>query len=109
MNYIWTCMLFMLSILSVGGLHAAPAADAAPQQFRIDEIVEDDWGKLVTVYDQPTYQRFTFESDTQVTILHLGLVWDNKEAVYRPNIRQVIHLMKKQISKLPAAEAVRPQ
>lgn len=69
--------------------------DPPPQHFRIDQVVEDDWGKLVTVYDQPTYQRFTFESDTQVTILHVGLVWDNKEGTYRPNIRQIIHLMKK--------------
>ena len=102
----------MLLLMSVVGLHAAPApaADAAPQHFRIDQIVEDDWGKLITVYDQPTYQRFTFESDTQVTILHLGLVWDNKEGMYRPNIRQVIHLMKKQSRRdLPAAVDVLPR
>lgn len=86
----------VLVLLGMAGmLHAAPP-EVAPQHFRIDDIVEDDWGKLVTVYDQPTYQRFTFESDTQVTILHVGLVWDNKEGTYRPNIRQVIHLMKKQ-------------
>ena len=69
--------------------------DPPPQHFRIDQIVEDDWGKLISVYDQPTYQRFTFESDSQVTILHVGLVWDNREGSYRPNIKQVIHLMKK--------------
>jgi hypothetical protein len=79
-------------------IHAAKAladGEATPQHFRIDQVVEDDWGKLVTVYDQPTYQRFTFESDTQVTVLHVGLVWDNKEGTYRPNVRQVIHLVKK--------------
>ncbi len=103
MKCLWTLLLIVIGLGGV--LHGATAVDASPQHFRIDQIVEDDWGKLVTVYDQPTYQRFTFESDTQVTILHVGLVWDNKEGTYRPNIRQVIHLMKKQKSRyLPEAE-----
>ena len=90
-------------------LHAAmpPAAgDAKPQHFWIDQVVENDWGKLITVYDQPTYQRFTFESDSQVTILHVGLVWDNKEGTYRPNVRQIIHLVKK---KSPDTQLAPPQ
>lgn len=86
------CMVWMV-FLVIPRAHAA--SDDTPQQFRLSELIEPSWGRLVSVYDQPTYQRFTFESDTQITVLHLGLTWDNREALYRPNVRQVIHMMKK--------------
>lgn len=87
---VWCICLLGITLLGspvVGG-------NDALQHFRIDNVVGAEWGKLVSVYDQPTYQRFTFESDSQITILHVGLIWDNRENAYRPNVRQVIHLRK---------------
>ncbi|NDD66733.1 hypothetical protein EBZ35_03660 [bacterium] len=63
--------------------------------FDIDQVVDTSWGKLISVYDQPTLQRMTFESDTAITVLQLGLTWDNKENTYRPSVKQVITLKKR--------------
>jgi hypothetical protein len=65
-----------------------------PKMFTIDHVAQHEWGKLISVYDQPTYQRLTFESDTHITIVQLGLAWDNKENTYRPSIKQVISVSK---------------
>jgi len=60
----------------------------------IDRVVQLSWGKLVTVYDQPTFQRLTFESDAAITVLQIGLTWDNKENTYRPAVKQVMSIKK---------------
>lgn len=64
------------------------------KQFKLDNVVQYDWGKLMAVYDQPNFQRMTFESDTAITIVQIGLVWDNKENTYRPSVRQIVTLNK---------------
>ncbi|NBV42045.1 hypothetical protein EBR96_04670 [bacterium] len=70
-------------------------ADPDPHKlFVVDNVVQTGWGKLVSVYDQPNFQRMTFESPTQITIVQIGLVWDNKENAYRPSVKQVIAIPK---------------
>jgi len=64
------------------------------KEFHLDHVAKYDWGRLAAVYDQPSFQRLTFENDTTITIVQVGLAWDNKENTYRPSIRQVISISK---------------
>lgn len=77
------------------GCCLALAASDEVKYFDIDQLVDVSWGKLISVYDQPTLQRMTFESDAAITVLQLGLTWDNKENTYRPSVKQVITIKKR--------------
>ncbi|MFC1771014.1 hypothetical protein ACFLZV_03910 [Candidatus Margulisiibacteriota bacterium] len=62
--------------------------------FKIKNIIKKSWGKLVSVYEQPTSQRLTFDSDAQVTIIEVGLTWNAITKKYHPDIKQVIEIRK---------------
>ncbi|NDC83357.1 hypothetical protein EB093_06840 [bacterium] len=77
------------------GLMTLPIyADEPFRQFNLGNVVQYEWGRLVSVYDQPNFQRMTFESDVAITVVQIGLTWDNKENVYRPSVRQIVTLNK---------------
>lgn len=75
----------------------------APKEFLVDHVAKYDWGRLAAVYDQPAFQRLTFETDSMITIVQVGLAWDNRENMYVPSIRQIISISKGDFSK-PAPE-----
>lgn len=87
----WVAVLTLVVLMGVG---VTVTADEDIKYFDIDHVVQLSWGKLVTVYDQPTFQRLTFESDTAITVLQIGLTWDNKENTYRPAVKQVMSIKK---------------
>jgi len=89
-----------LGVLLMGA--GAVYAMEEPKEFRLDHVAKYDWGRLASVYDQPSFQRMTFESDTTITIVQVGLAWDNKENTYRPSIRQIISISKGDFPKPPA-------
>ena len=94
--------LFALGLgILLTGAGAVYATDE-PKEFRLDHVAKYDWGRLASVYDQPVFQRMTFESDTTITIVQVGLAWDNKENTYRPSIRQIISISKGDFQKPPA-------
>lgn len=94
MRYLTWIMGLWMGGCVAGGCMAIVASDDV-KYFDIDQVVDVSWGKLISVYDQPTLQRMTFESDSAITVLQLGLTWDNKENTYRPAIKQVITLKKR--------------
>ncbi len=65
-----------------------------PKEFLIEHVAKYNWGRLASVYDQPAFQRLTFESDTAITIVQVGLAWDNRENAYFPSVRQIITISK---------------
>jgi hypothetical protein len=68
--------------------------DEKPKLFTIENIIEKNWGKLISVFNQPTSERLTFESKEQVTIVQIHLKWHAKEKCYAPSIQQIIKLPK---------------
>ncbi len=87
----WGCLVVILLLT-----RTALFALEEPKLFTLETSASHDWGRLISVYDQPNYQRLTFESDRQITIVQIGLIWDNKDNVYRPSIRQIISVLKRE-------------
>lgn len=65
-----------------------------PKIYKVNYAIDKTWGKLVAVFDQPNAQRLTFENDTQVTIVQVGLIWDSASKTFEPTITQIIELKK---------------
>jgi hypothetical protein len=63
-------------------------------KYSVNEVLKKEWGTIISVYDQPSSQRITFESDTQITVIEMGLKWNPKTRTYTPSIKQVIELKK---------------
>jgi hypothetical protein len=75
-------------------------------KYQIKNVIKKSWGHLKSVYEQPTSQRLTFESENQITIVEVGLTWNTVSKSYIPDIKQIIEMTKeetiiKAISKKP--------
>lgn len=68
--------------------------EAEVRVFELQHPTACQWGKLVTVFDQPSAQRLTFESDTAITIVELSIKWSIQKKQNIPSIRQITLIKK---------------
>ncbi|MFC1751969.1 hypothetical protein ACFL96_01040 [Thermoproteota archaeon] len=66
----------------------------SPPTYHVDISVNQNWGELVDVFNQQTSQRLTFDSEIQITVVEIGLVWHPSSKTYKPDIRQIIIIPK---------------
>ncbi|MCP4049864.1 MAG: hypothetical protein GY730_04070 [bacterium] len=95
-NYLYCLLISILVLINSAVVYSETIFDEIdkPQTFTIDKIIKKNWGKLISVFNQPTSERLTFEGKDQITIVQIGLKWDPHQKCYVPSIKQIIKLVK---------------